>query len=250
MAPKGTIVLVSGASRGIGRGLTEAFASRPSHTVIAAVRDVGHSTAQSLASLSCGANSRIIVVKIDSKSPTEAATAIDQLKSHHGIENIDVVIANAAISKCYKPLVETTPAEAQEHFEVNVVGTLALFQATCPLLNASEAPIFVAISSMIASIGDMEQYPFPVTALGISKAALNFLVRKIHFENDWLVAFPMHPGFVQTEMGNGAARAIGMEQAPMTLEDSIKAQLNRIDNATRENSSGKFITFDESVINW
>jgi norsolorinic acid ketoreductase len=96
----------------------------------------------------------------------------------------------------------------------------------------------------------MEQYPFPATALGISKAALNFLVRKIHFENDWLVAFPLHPGFVQTEMGNGAARVLGMEQAPMTLEDSIKAQLIRIDNATRENSSGKFITFDENHINW
>lgn len=145
---------------------------------------------------------------------------------------------------------ETPPAEVQEHFAVNVVGTLALFQATCPLLKASAAPKFVAISTFIGSIADMEQYPFPATALGISKAALNFLVRKIHFENDWLVAFPLHPGFVQTEMGNGAARVLGMEQAPMTLEESVKAQLIRIDNATRENSSGKFITIDENHINW
>lgn len=102
MATANTIVLVSGASRGIGRGLTEVFTARPSHTVIAAVRDVDHSTAQSLASLSCGANSSIIVVKIDSRSPTDAATAMEQLRARDGIDKIDMVIANAAVSNCYQ----------------------------------------------------------------------------------------------------------------------------------------------------
>jgi NAD(P)-dependent dehydrogenase (short-subunit alcohol dehydrogenase family) len=36
---------------------------------------------------------------------------------------------------------------------------------------------------------------------GASKAALNSLTRKIHFENEWLVAFPLNPGPVATEMG-------------------------------------------------
>ena len=175
---------------------------------------------------------------------------MEQLQSYDGIDKIDTVIANSAMSNCYQTAVETPPAEVQEHFAVNVVGTLALFQATRLLLKASAAPKFVAISSLIGSIADMEQYPFPAAALGISKAALNFLVRKIHFENDRLVAFPLHPGFVQTEMGNGAARVLGMEQAPMTLEDSVKAQLTRIDSATREKSSGNFLTIDENHINW
>jgi NAD(P)-dependent dehydrogenase (short-subunit alcohol dehydrogenase family) len=34
-----------------------------------------------------------------------------------------------------------------------------------------------------------------------SKAALNSLTRKIHFENEWLVAFPLNPGPVATDMG-------------------------------------------------
>jgi NAD(P)-dependent dehydrogenase (short-subunit alcohol dehydrogenase family) len=36
----------------------------------------------------------------------------------------------------------------------------------------------------------------PVTAYGSSKAAVNYIVRKIHFENPDLIAFPIHPGYV------------------------------------------------------
>jgi hypothetical protein len=126
MATENIILLISGATRGIGRGLTEAFAARPSHTIIAAVCDTSHSTTKSLASFPCGGDSRIIVVKLDSKSPTDAAAAIKQL----GIDKIDTVIANAALSNCYKSVLETPRADLQEHFAVNAGGTLALFQAT------------------------------------------------------------------------------------------------------------------------
>ena len=54
-------------------------------------------------------------------------------------------------------------------------------------------------------------------------------MRKIHFENDWLVAFPLHPGFVQTDMGNGAARMLGREEASTTVDDDVKALLVKID---------------------
>jgi norsolorinic acid ketoreductase len=80
--------------------------------------------------------------------------------------------------------------------------------------------------------------------------ALNFLVRKILFENDWIVAFPLHPGTVQTDMGSGAARVLWMEEAPMTVDGSVKALLVRIDEATRENLSGKMITFEGNHIDW
>jgi hypothetical protein len=51
-------------------------------------------------------------------------------------------------------------------------------------------------------------------------------------------------------MGNGAARVHWMEEAPMTVDDSIKALLMRIDEVTREDSVGKMITFDGNHINW
>ena len=70
-------------------------------------------------------------------------------------------------------------------------------------------------------MGDMEMYPLPDTAYGASKAALNFVVRKLHFEHENLTIFPISPGWVQTDMGTPTAQAFGMEDAPTTLEDSI-----------------------------
>ena len=48
--------------------------------------------------------------------------------------------------------------------------------------------------SGIASITDMEQLPIKSTAYGMSKAAVNYMVRKLHFENPGLVAFVISPG--------------------------------------------------------
>lgn len=74
-----------------------------------------------------------------------------------------------------------------EHFEVNTIGTLVLFQAMRPLLKASKSPKFIPISSSTASIGGfgaVSQLGF--SAYSVSKAALNYLSAAIHAENEWL----------------------------------------------------------------
>jgi norsolorinic acid ketoreductase len=104
------------------------------------------------------------------------------------------VIASAGISKYYGLASVTPIEEVKEHFEVNTIGPLILFQATYPLLTGSSRPIFVALSTGIGSIGEMGNLPLPATAYGISKVALNYLVRKIHFENPEITAFVISPG--------------------------------------------------------
>jgi NAD(P)-dependent dehydrogenase (short-subunit alcohol dehydrogenase family) len=73
---------------------------------------------------------------------------------------------------------------------VNVNGPLVLFQATYPLLKTSTpSPKFIAISSIAGSITIGPGFPFKAIAYGASKAALNFVVRKIRSENDGLGEF-------------------------------------------------------------
>lgn len=87
-----TVYLVTGANRGIGRGLVATLLKRPSTKVIAAVRDTESSTSKALLSLPTSDNSHVILAKIDSSDHSTAAKAVEQLQ---GIEKIDVVIANA-----------------------------------------------------------------------------------------------------------------------------------------------------------
>jgi norsolorinic acid ketoreductase len=189
-----TIYLITGASRGIGRGLTETFLARSNSTVIAAVRDPVVASSQSLQSLPKGESSRLIVVKVDSKFPTDPTAAIETLHSEHGIDHIDVVIANAGISEDFSTVHEVSIPVLHDHVEVNGYGPIYLYQAVYPLLKKSKKPTFVGVGSPIGSVGGMEQRPYPCAAYGPSKAILHWIVRKIHFENEEFVSFVADPG--------------------------------------------------------
>ena len=47
--------------------------------------------------------------------------------------------------------------------------------------------------------------------------------------------------FVQTDMGNSAARLIGMDEATMKLDDSVLKIVELLDTATRDQHSGKYL---------
>ncbi|MCJ1448499.1 MAG: hypothetical protein MMC23_009016 [Stictis urceolatum] len=243
-----TTYLITGANRGIGLGLTGTLLKRPNTTVIAAVRNPFAST--SLTSLPTGPNSTLITISIDATFPESAHSAIKTLQSEHSISKIDVVIANAGISDYYGPATITPIEEVTRHYNVNVIGPLALFQATYPLLKKSSNPKFVGISTGAASIGDMGDWPLECTAYGSSKAALNYWLVKAHHENPDITIFPISPGWVATDMGNKGAKSAGMEQAPVKVEDSVAGLLEKVDGATREKTSGTFQSYDDMKFNW
>lgn len=140
----------------------------------------------------------------------------------------------------------------KSHIETNAYGPLLQFQAFAPLLKKSAAPKFAAIGSALGSIAGMENRPYPCAAYGVSKAILNFFVRKASFEgNSWgLTAFVLDPGFVQTDMGNKGAQTMGLEKAFTTIEDSLAFMVPVIDGATKEMTSGHFPTIEGGDLQW
>lgn len=188
---------------GIGKALLATYLARPQHTVVAGLRDPnGPSSAHhELQQLPHGTDSQVIVVKIDSTSDRDAEQAVETLVSKHGVSKLDIVIANAGVSKYFGAARVTPAAEMADHFAINAVGPLLLFQATAALLDAAPNPKFVVLSSGAGSLGLVDTLPVENTAYGASKAAANFVTRRIHYENPRLIAFPINPGWLQTEVG-------------------------------------------------
>lgn len=244
----GLTYLITGAARGIGKGLLSALVARPNTTVIAAVRNTTTATS-SLSSIPVGPGSKIIIVKLDATVDSDPPAAAAELKSKYSITKIDVLLSNAGLLDTIAPVLETSPDAVRRHFEVNTIGPLTLIQAFFPLLEASETPKFLVITSSIGSIGDMESFPIPFFAYGVSKAAANYLVRKVAFENPKVVSAAFNPGWVQTEMGTTAANGVGMKEAPMTLEASVEGLVKLIDGASLE-KTGTFTAVSGEPIPW
>lgn len=181
--------------QGLGRGFVEKYLSRPNTTVVAAARNPAGEDAKDLVNIPKAEGTKLITVKIDSTSETDAANAIASIKDR-GVARIDVVIANAGIfkSEAFLEVSKAKTSDLIEHVDVNVNGPIRLFQAVLPLLQAAKQPKFVVISSGVATISGAEHIPWAVSSYGASKAALNFILRRIHIENQDLIAIAFHPG--------------------------------------------------------
>jgi norsolorinic acid ketoreductase len=220
-----TTVLITGANRGIGRGFLEVLLQRPNHLVIAAVRSVSSPSATEIENLPTGSGSKAIVVKIDSEVEDDPKNAIQLLEQKHGIQKLDVLIANAGIGDNYDSASQVSASQMKRFFNINAVAPLLLFQAAASLLKKSDNPKFFTVSSRVGSLGDLGKLPILAAAYGTSKAAVNFLTKQLHCENEWLVSIALSPGWVQTDMGNATAKLKGMGEAPMTLEQSVSGLL-------------------------
>lgn len=172
------------------------------------------------------------------------------MKSLDGFPRIDVVVANAAIADTAAMVLDTATDDVRRHLDVNVIGVLALFQAVTPLLKKGNNPKFIVLSSSLGSSTLATYMPGPWFCYGVTKAAVNYLVRRIHVENDWLTTTALQPGWVQTEMGTFAAKSVGMESAPMTVEDSVAGCIKVIDAASREKYAGEWVDSEEKPVPW
>ncbi|GME24975.1 putative toxin biosynthesis protein [Neofusicoccum parvum] len=247
MAQKPSTYLITGASRGIGFGLVDTLAKRPGTVIFAAIRDIAKRDAVEKINNNAAKGSKVVAVQIRAGN-VEDHEALPAALSQSGVDHLDVVVANAGISNYYGPAATTPLDQFRDHFEVNTIGLIALFQAVWPFLGRSEAPKFIYVSTAVASMG--RPFPLPSSAYGSSKAAGNFIISKIHQENPELITFAINPGWVQTDMGNLGARSAGLDAAPETLEGSVSGILNRIDEATHEKDGGKFKDYKEDDVPW
>lgn len=248
--------LVTGANRGIGRAFVERLLLNTNTTVIAAARELSKASI-SLDELPRADGSRLVLVKMDFNIESDAIDAVNQIQHEHSITAIDVVIANAGISHSSARVVENDTDAFRDHFNINTIGPVTLLKAFYSLLKASKTgnPIFLAISTFVGSIegqGNLAALPAIFSPYGASKAALNWVIRRVHYEELWLTTWAAHPGVVLTEMGTQFACQVADPAAvgAVSVDVSVSGMLNQIAQASREEYGGKFRNYDGHILPW
>ncbi|WRT64231.1 uncharacterized protein IL334_001160 [Kwoniella shivajii] len=233
-------VLITGTNRGLGLGLAKAYAQQADTTVILGLRNV-----DTMPEIKAGQGIKVIKVKIDSGDIGSPKKAMEELKSQ-GIDKLDIVIANAAIGDCFGALSEVDLSSFEEHWRINVLAPLALYQACVPLM--PEGCKFVWMSSGASII---DRVPDKTDAgYGITKCCMNYLARYAHFEQPKIISFSLSPGWVQTDMGDRAAILSGMDKAPITVEESVEGMVKVIADATKDNYSGLHMRYNSTQSKW
>jgi norsolorinic acid ketoreductase len=249
MTTNNTVYLISGANRGIGFGLVTDLLKSNNVVVFAGAREPD--AAVELKQLQ-NTHSNLHIVKLASTSEEDVTKAAQLIERTTG--RVDVVIANAGIAYSFINPAEVPLNDIRDHFEVNTIGPLILYQGTRNLLKRSTDPKFIVISTAAGSIKSQDVMPsvFTGVAYGTSKAAVNYITKRIHLENQDtnLTAFVVHPGFVATDMGNNGVKVLGLEKADITIQESVDGLLKVFDQASREKTGGKFLTYLGSELDW
>ncbi len=197
-------VLVTGASRGLGRALVVELKKR-GHEVIATARRI-----DDLADLEV-ANK----VALDVTDPASVAAAAADAGT------VDVVINNAAIT-VEGPL-EALPVDAVRLvFETNVFGALRVMQAFLPGMRERRSGLIINISSVAGRFAPPLQGVYAA-----SKAALEMLSEALRFEarHFGVRVVVVAPGGIRTGMTERHARFSLAPYAP--LVEQVRARFER-----------------------
>lgn len=208
----------TGASRGIGLGLVKQLLQvGEKYKVIATCRDP--SNAPNLTALkSLYSDERLVVLPLDVTS-SESHTNLKNIVLQHGINSVDILIANAGIlTREDNSALTTTSNHITSIFQTNVIGAMLTLQTFADLTIASPTRLFVVISSVMGSITHTAQSGGGDASYRMSKAAINSYAATLSAE--WTVknagckVLCVHPGWVKTDMGSDAA--------PLSVDGSVK----------------------------
>lgn len=130
------IVMVVGASRGIGRALVEQFAQFDGIEVVATVRKHSDATFEQ-------SNVKSVILDLNNQE------SIDQAATE--VKEIDILIVNAGMGVA-EPIMDLNEAGFQVYLNANIVGPWRVVKAFLPALRTRKTRKIVFTSSMSGSM--------------------------------------------------------------------------------------------------
>ncbi|MGV9823730.1 SDR family NAD(P)-dependent oxidoreductase [Nocardia xishanensis] len=187
----GRVVVVTGASSGLGVAFAAACAEAGADVVLAARRvDKLHETAR----LVEAAGRRALTIATDVSDPQQCARMVDAAMEEFG--RVDVLVNNAGVSTAV-PVSRETPDEFRRVVYINLLGSYWAAQACGRVMQPGSA--IVNITSVLA----MMSLGLPQAAYSASKSAVLGLTRDL--AQQWgsrrgIRVNALAPGFFESEM--------------------------------------------------
>jgi NAD(P)-dependent dehydrogenase (short-subunit alcohol dehydrogenase family) len=211
------VVLITGASSGIGRTTAELLAGR-GHRVFGGVR--APATARPLAGVE--------LVPLDVRDGASVKACVEGVRSRAG--RIDVLINNAGVN-LVGAVEETSIGQAQALFDTNVFGVLRMIQAVLPGMRHQCAGLIVNISSILGFL--------PAPFMGVyasTKHAIEGLSESLDHE---VRAFGIRvvliePHYIRTNLDANAVQAEGRIDAYAPQRRRTAAVITRNTNTAPE----------------
>jgi short-subunit dehydrogenase len=210
----GKVVVVTGASMGIGEAIAQVFADQGAKLVLLS-RDAGRAEA---ARLRVGHVQRTLALSCDVRNREEIDRVVGLTLHHFG--RIDVWINNAGHG-ILDSVSQVDMAACRETFNTNFFGALDAMQDVIPVMKQQGSGTIINISSVAGHI------PLPYHAVySATKFALNAIGKaaRIELRKHGINVLTVCPGYVRTDFGANALKGKNQQQIRPTQVRGISAE--------------------------
>jgi NAD(P)-dependent dehydrogenase (short-subunit alcohol dehydrogenase family) len=189
------VVLITGASAGIGLATARRFAAagaklalvaRSTDTLNHLAKDLQHQGGDAVA------------LPADVSDPKQVQRVIEETVRHFG--RLDVVINNAGQSAA-GTIADLNPDDFRKILDLNVFGPLAAMQAVIPIMREQGGGLIINVSSMVSKM----RLP-GLAAYAATKAALNMLsdTARVELASENIRVITVYPRLTATNFGQNA----------------------------------------------
>ncbi len=242
---RGRVVLVTGASTGIGAATARAFGKEGAR--VALTYRANEDVAAQVAAEVVAAGGEALTVPLDLQKVSTIGDAVDEVIRRWG--GVDVLVANAVRWGGSAPdpnaKFEDVPTEEwRAMMAANVVGTAEVVRRVLPSMRARRWGRIVLVSSGVAEEGLPGPGPY-----GTAKSALHGMARALAWNagGDGILANVVAPGFTLTERNAGGperlieALAEGTPSRRLSTPDDIAPLLVFLGSAANGNLTGELV---------
>jgi NAD(P)-dependent dehydrogenase (short-subunit alcohol dehydrogenase family) len=210
MKIEGSVAMVTGANRGLGKAYVEALRAAGAAKIYAGARQPSDVI-----------DSRVIPIRLDVTSQADVESAAQRC------QDVNILINNAGVMLKSPMLAEGSDVSMRREMEVNVFGMLAMIRAFAPILAKNGGGTIANMLSVVSWF----TFPFNATYCASKHAALAVAdAARIQLRGQGIHVVAVYAGFIDTDMASELAAGQPKTSPPQVADRTLEGIANGIDH--------------------